>query len=99
MSSENNKGIHNVMIASNCNTVLNACDYNNQLKCLAFVSANLIHIYDTIKVKTYLTLKGHSQRANSVKWINNTNVNKYYYENKDNNFIYNHKNLTYLSIK
>jgi len=74
MNLDNQKGINNVMIASNCNTVLNACDYNNYWKSLAFVSANLIHIYDSIKIKTYLTLKGHTQRANSVKWINNINV-------------------------
>lgn len=76
MSLESQNEINNVMIASNCNTVLNACDYSNYWKCLSFVSANLVHIYDTVKVKTFLTLKGHGQRANSVKWIDNTNVIK-----------------------
>jgi len=76
MNLENQKEIESIMIASNCNTVLNACEYSNYWKCLAFVSANIIHIYDTVKVKTYLTLKGHGQRANSVRWINNTKVNK-----------------------
>lgn len=63
--------LNNVMISSNCNTVLNACDYSNYWKCLAFVSANLINIYDTLRVKSFLTLKGHNQRANSVRWLNN----------------------------
>jgi len=74
MNLENKPDIESVMISSNCNTVLNACDYINDWHCLAFVSANLIHIYDTKKVKTYLTLRGHSQRANSVRWINKAKV-------------------------
>lgn len=72
MSSNNSQSpeIKNKMITSNCNAILNACDYSNDFNCLAFISANLIHIYDTKTIKTYLTLKGHSQRANSVRWIN-----------------------------
>ena len=67
-----NKDINSVMISSNCNAILNACEYSDEWKCLAFVSANLIHIYDTEKVKTFLTLKSHTQRANSVRWIKNS---------------------------
>ena len=66
-----NEDINSIMIASNCNAISNACDYSDQFKCLAFISANLIHIYDTQKIKTFLTLKGHTQRANSVSWIKN----------------------------
>lgn len=73
-----NHEIENIMIASNCNTLLNACDYSDEWQCLAFASSNLIHIYDTHKIKSYLTLKSHSQRVNSVRWLNNNfnqNVN------------------------
>ena len=58
------------MISANCNTLLNGADYNMSYNVLAFASSNLIHINDLKTVKTYLTLKGHTQRVNSVKWLN-----------------------------
>jgi hypothetical protein len=58
------------MIAANCNTLLSGADYNMNYEVLAYASANLIHIYDIKTVKTHLTLKGHSDRVNSVKWMN-----------------------------
>jgi len=73
MSTNNKEDINSIMISSNCNAVLNSSDYSDQYNCLAFTSANLIHIYDTNKVKTFLTLKGHAQRANSVRWIKSAN--------------------------
>jgi hypothetical protein len=68
------------MIAANCNTLLNGADYSNTYNCLAYVSSNLIHIYDTKSVKTYLTLKGHNERANVVRWMDSrkNRVNKLY---------------------
>lgn len=57
------------MIAANCNTLLNGADYSNTYNCLAYVSSNLIHIYDTKSVKTHLTLKAHKERANVVRWM------------------------------
>lgn len=70
MIENNSDKIKCKMIAANCNTVLNAADFDNKWQTLAYASSNLIHIYDTIKAKTYLTLKGHSQRVNVVRWIN-----------------------------
>jgi hypothetical protein len=60
------------MITANCNTLLNGADYSNTYSCLAYVSSNLIHIYDTKSMKTYLTLKGHNERANNVRWMDST---------------------------
>jgi hypothetical protein len=68
------------MISANCNTLLNGADYSNTYSCLAYVSSNLIHIYDTKSVKTYLTLKGHNERANVVRWIDSRKI-------RVNNFI------------
>jgi WD40 repeat protein len=58
------------MIASNCNTLLNGADYNMSYGVFAYAAANLVHIYDIKSVKTWLTLKGHTDRVNSVKWMN-----------------------------
>jgi hypothetical protein len=57
------------MIAANCNTLLNGADYSNTYNCLAYASSNLIHIYDIKSVKTHLTLKGHTERTNVVRWM------------------------------
>jgi len=73
ISSINKEDLNSIMISTNCNALLNACDYSDEYKCLAFVSSNLIHIYDTNRVKTFLTLKEHTQRANSVRWIKSKN--------------------------
>jgi len=62
------------MIAANCNTLLNGADYSNSYSCLAYVSSNLIHIYDTKSMKTYLTLKGHNERANTVRWMDSAKI-------------------------
>ena len=61
-------------ICANVNTCLKCADYSKKYKCLIYGSSNLIHVYDPYKCKTYLTLKGHNDRVNSVKWINN-NIN------------------------
>lgn len=61
------------MIAANCNSTLNAISYNKKWNSIAFASANLVHIYDCAQRKTVLTLKGHSSRVNSTKWINGLN--------------------------
>ena len=58
-------------ICANVNTCLKCADYSKKYKCLIYGSSNLIHVYDPYKCKTYLTLKGHNDRVNSVKWINN----------------------------
>lgn len=58
------------MISANCNSTLNAINYSKSWNVIAFASANLIHIYDCVLRKTVLTLKGHTARVNSVKWIN-----------------------------
>jgi hypothetical protein len=58
------------MITANSNTLLNGADYNMSYNVLAYASSNLIHINDIKSVKTFLTLKSHSQRVNSVKWVN-----------------------------
>lgn len=65
------------MIAANSNTMLNSADYSDAKDALAYASANLIHIYSPKKVKTFLTLKGHKDRVNGVKWIDSyKNKNK-----------------------
>ncbi len=59
------------MISANCNTLLNGTSYSETYSCLAYVSSNLIHIYSPSEIKTQFSLKGHKQRVNSVKWIDN----------------------------
>ena len=66
---ETDNELKSKMISANCNTLLNGADYSNTYSCLAYVSSNLIHIYDTKSVKTHLTLKGHQERANVVRWM------------------------------
>ncbi len=56
-------------INSNTNTVLNAIDYKNNSDILAFAASNIIHINCISKVKTFLSLQGHKDRVNSVKFI------------------------------
>jgi hypothetical protein len=68
-SSDKQNEINCKMISANCNTLLNGADYSNKYNCLAFVSSNLVHIYDPKSVKTYLTLRGHKGRANVVRWM------------------------------
>jgi WD40 repeat protein len=63
------------MIAANCNSLLNGADYNMNYGVLAYTAANSIHIYDIKSVRTYLTLNGHSDRVNSVKWMNSNKYN------------------------
>jgi hypothetical protein len=58
------------MIAANCNTLLNGADFNMNYGILAYAAANMVHIYDVKSVRTQLTLKGHTDRVNSVKWMN-----------------------------
>lgn len=60
-----------VLIASNVNTILNCGSYSKQHKCFAFGASNLIHLYSPSLFKTFLTLKHHTSRINSVKWIDN----------------------------
>ena len=66
---ETDNELKSKMISANCNTLLNGADYSNTYSCLAYVSSNLIHIYDTKSVKTHLTLKGHQERLNVVRWM------------------------------
>jgi hypothetical protein len=68
----NPEGINLKMIAANCNTLLNGCAYNNTFNVLAYASSNLIYIYDTISVKSYLNLSGHKDRVNVVRWIDSS---------------------------
>ena len=58
-------------ISANVNTVLHCLDYNQHFNCLAYGSNNLIHINNPNEVKTYLTLKGHQNRVNVVKFMDN----------------------------
>jgi hypothetical protein len=57
------------MIAANCNTLLNGADYSFAFNVFAYASSNQIHIYNIQKIKTYLTLRGHTKRVNSVKFM------------------------------
>ena len=61
------------LICANVNTCLKCADYSKKYKCLIYGSSNLIHIHDPEKCKTYLTLNAHTDRVNSLKWINNNN--------------------------
>ena len=58
-------------ISANTNTTLHCLDYNEHFNCLAYGSHNLIHINNPSETKTYLTLKGHNKRVNSIKFIDN----------------------------
>ena len=69
---DNNQAIQCKMISANCNTLLNAADYSETHRCLAFSSSNLIHIYDPFNYKTHLTLRGHKQRVNVVRWVDSS---------------------------
>jgi len=64
--------ISNKMIAANANTTFNCVAYSNHFNFLAYASANLIHVYDIKSKKTYLTLKGHKSRVNSINIIENS---------------------------
>jgi WD40 repeat protein len=62
------------MVSANCNTLLNGVDYSSSKNVLAYTSSNLIHIYNIEKVRTYLTLRGHTQRVNSVKFMDSHKI-------------------------
>jgi len=64
------------MIAANCNTILNGADYSSTFSCLAYASSNLIHIYDPFNYKTHLTLRGHKERVNVVRWVDSQGKQK-----------------------
>lgn len=68
-SISSNNLFKNRMISANCNTLLNGADYSDSYRCLAYTSSSLVHIYDPFGYKTNLTLKGHKQRVNGVKFI------------------------------
>ena len=71
MSNQNQPLINCEFICANTNTVLHCLDYNQHYNILAYGSHNLIHINNPSEVKTYLTLKGHSNRVNVIKFIDN----------------------------
>jgi len=62
------------MIAANANTTFNCVAYSNHYNFLAYASANLIHIHDLKTKKTYLTLKGHKSRVNSINIIEHSSI-------------------------
>lgn len=79
MIKEKNKNFKNIIniesILSNCNCTLRAVDYNKNLNILAYCSSNIVHIYDFILEKTVFTLKSNKERINSVRFIENEDIN------------------------
>jgi len=67
--------IENLMIAANCNTVVNALDFNPKTKLIAYAAANSILILDPYHVngnvpKVLFSLRGHTERINGLQWLN-----------------------------
>lgn len=72
---ESQIGIENLMIAANCNTVVNAISYNKLNKLVAYAAANSVLILDPYHIngcvpKVIVSLRGHTDRVNAVQWIN-----------------------------
>jgi WD40 repeat protein len=71
---ENTPKIENLSIATNLNTVFDAFDFCPQNKLIAYASSNLVcileqHHYHSQYPKVLLTLKGHKERVNAVRWL------------------------------
>lgn len=66
--------IQNLMIAANCNTVVNALDFNKSLQLVAYAAANSILILDPYHriegakqvPKVLFSLRGHQDRVNGL---------------------------------
>jgi WD40 repeat protein len=74
---ENTLKVENLTIATNLNTVFNAFDFNKENGLIAYVSSNLVCIlqqdfYFKKYPKVLLTLKGHKERVNAVRWLNSS---------------------------
>ena len=70
----NSVKVENLSIATNLNTTFKAFDFSAENGLIAFASANLVCIlkqnyYNNKHPKVLLTLKGHSDRVNSVQWL------------------------------
>ena len=68
---EGEVSIDNLMIAANCNTTINALDFNATNKLVAYAAANSILIMDPYHLegnipKVLFSLKGHQERVNAV---------------------------------
>eukprot|EP00347_Sterkiella_histriomuscorum_P000283 403376473 len=77
-----------LMISANTNTVLRALDFNQENKLVAYSAANTILIMDPYYTsdqsdsqdqqkqvpRVLFSLKGHSDRVNSVQWINSNTL-------------------------
>ena len=66
--------VENLCIATNLNTTFKAFDFSLSNGLIAYASSNLICIlkhnyYNGKHPKVLLTLKGHTDRVNSVQWL------------------------------
>jgi WD40 repeat protein len=71
--------IENVMIAANCNTVINSISYNKDKSLVAYAAANSVLIMDPYHIngkipKVLFSLRGHLDRVNGVSWISNRSL-------------------------
>ena len=72
---KSSSSIENLMIAANCNTVINGIAYNREIKLGAYAAANSIlildpyHINDSVP-KVLFSLRGHLERVNGLQWLN-----------------------------
>jgi WD40 repeat protein len=69
------QAITNLMIAANCNTVINGVAFNKTFRLAAYAAANSILILDPYHVngsipKVLFSLRGHSDRVNGLQWLN-----------------------------
>lgn len=71
--------ITNLMIAANCNTVINALEYNKDIKLIAYAAANSVLILDPYHInnsipKVIFSLRGHKDRINAVQWLDQSTL-------------------------
>lgn len=71
--------IDNLMIAANCNTVINGFSFNKSNKLIAYAAANSILILDPYHIqgnvpKVLFCLRGHQDRVNGLMWLNTNHL-------------------------
>lgn len=68
-----------MMIAANCNTVVNSIAWNKEAQLIAYTAANSVLIMDPYYhnkqiPKVVFSIRGHSERVNGVMWLTNNTL-------------------------
>jgi WD40 repeat protein len=71
--------LDNLMIAANCNTVVNVLSFNATSKLIVYAAANSVLVMDPYHIegsvpKVLFSLRGHSDRVNSVQWLSDRSL-------------------------